>query len=72
MSNFKINLDNTAPEMREVDYEKEIKKADKKASVNVSANILKKMKKIAGLKGEASPNAILQAYILTTLNQSYE
>lgn len=40
----------------------------KEVSVKLSANIISKMKRVAMIKNPTSDNAILHAYITTTLN----
>jgi len=64
MAQYQIKMTNS----EKVTMEEVTKKADQKVSLNVSKNVLASMKKKAGIVGQASNNAILKAYITTTLN----
>lgn len=53
-----------------VTLEEMTKKADQRVTLNLSKNVLAMMRKRAGVVGKATPNAILKAFITTTLNLS--
>lgn len=70
---YKLNLDgNKVYSMEVLPMEDQVKVARQlqRVYVNLSKNVLQKMKRKAGLVGnDVSYNAILRAYIVTTLNQ---
>ncbi len=70
MATFKLNTSGNDLDMELITKEKRTKldKQTKLVSVKLSPNILSKMKKIAMIKNPTSDNAILHAYLTTTLN----
>ena len=70
MGTFKIKTSGKHLEMEEMTKEKLAKRdrQTKEVSIKLSANIIAKMKRIAKISNQTSDNAILHAYITTTLN----
>lgn len=66
MANYHVKMTNSPTE--KVTLEEITKKTNQKVHLSVSKNVLALMKKRAGVVGKASPNAIVKAYITTTLN----
>ena len=70
MATFKLNTSGNDLDMELITKEKRTKldKQSKLVSAKLSPNILSKMKQIAMIKNPTSDNAILHAYLTTTLN----
>ena len=69
MNHFKIKLDGSADAISELSTEQMLSRErnTETVSVKVSKRMLKRMKSIAGIVGEASDNRILYAFIKTVL-----
>jgi len=71
MALFRVTGDQKSPIVQELsDLEvKTIKRKSKKVSVGLSTNVLEHMKKKAGIRGLASNEAILKAYITYSIDR---
>lgn len=65
MANYHVKMNNGS---NKVTLEEITKTSDQKVSLNVSKNVLARMKKVSGLVGTASPSRIVKEYIKATLN----
>jgi len=72
MGVFNIKMDGNQPYMDELTSSKLKAKKSKTKSVSVklSANVLREMKKVAGIKNDVSDGTILYAYITKTLQNA--
>ena len=70
MAKYHIKMDGKSPEMEEITYSKEkaLNRKAKPVSVNLSKNVLEKMKQQSGLQGTVSDEKILHAFIVTKLS----
>jgi len=69
MSKYKVKMVGGDVQMDKITLEDELKlgKQPKEVKINLSKNMLNRMKIKAGLKGQVSDNTILHAYIMTTI-----
>ncbi len=72
MGVFNLKMDGNQPQMEELTSSqlKARKRKTKSVSVKLSQNVLKEMKKVAGIKNDVSDGAILYAYITKTLSDA--
>ena len=70
MAKYHIKMDGSAPIMDEVSAKNEeaLKKKSKPISVKLSKDLIDKMKKEAGLRGQVTDEKILHAFIVTKLS----
>lgn len=72
MGVFNLKMDGNQPQMDELTSSqlKARKRKTKSVSVKLSQNVLKEMKKVAGIKNDVSDGVILYAYITKTLSDA--
>lgn len=66
---FRVKMDKNQPELEEVDSKKILRKSMRKVDISLSKNVLKEMRKKAGIVNDTSDKAILLAYITKTLSE---
>lgn len=66
---FRVKMDKNQPELEEVDSKKVLRKSMRRIDISLSKNVLKEMRKKAGIVNDTSDKAILLAYITKTLSE---
>jgi hypothetical protein len=66
---FRVKMDKNQPELEEVDSKKILRKSMRRIDISLSKNVLKEMRKKAGIVNDTSDKAILLAYITKTLSE---